>query len=270
MEWKEQSLEIGSKKVHYYFHAIGNKPAFIFLHGFMDNGMCYDRVAEQFANDYDLYLIDARGHGKSSDMPKNPTYLDLAQDVEDVCQHCGLSRVLVMGHSMGGVVAAKFAAQFPSRVQGVVLEDPGFYPKKNTLFVAIACFGLSLVYHHTDNPLSMEAAIKRSKKLNSKWSERDQLVWAAAQREFVMHYPSKNLKVIFSGAKADDILPDIKAPILLITSEGGIVKKKEAQRYKKLNSDLDWQYVPKAGHNIRREQFDLLIGHIQHFLKPIN
>ena len=270
MEWKEQSLEIGTKKINYYSHTAGNKPAFIFLHGFMDNGMCYDRVAEQFVNAYDLYLIDARGHGKSSEMPKNPTYLDLAQDVEDVCQQCGLTKVMVMGHSMGGVIAAKFAAQFPNRVKGVVLEDPGFYPRKNSVFVALACFGLSVIFRHSDNPPSMEAAIKRSKKLNSNWAERDQLVWAAAQREFVQHYPSKNLRVIFSGAKADDIIPHIQAPILVVTSEKGIVKKKEAQRYKTLNPNLSWQYVPIAGHNIRREQFELLIGHIQGFLKTIN
>jgi pimeloyl-ACP methyl ester carboxylesterase len=276
LDWKDAFIERENKRIHYYYHLknseSGAKSPFpmIFCHGFMDNGLCYDRVAECFASAHDLYLIDARGHGKSSDPPKNATYLDLIADIFDVCTDNGLKDVIITGHSMGGVEAALFAAEHPELVKAVILEDPGFAPKISKFIGAFALIGIGLTYWHQDEPASLEKHIKRAKFMNRSWAERDQLVWAQAEREFRTHYPVQNLKILGSGAAAKDILPRIQAPVLLFTSQRGIVKKKAVTKFRLYLPSLQWVYVPNAGHNIRREQFELEINAITDFLRSLN
>ena len=239
----------------------------ICLHGFMDNGLCYDRVAEQFLPSHNLYLIDARGHGLSSDTPPNTTYLDLVTDIRDVCDHHKLSGVIVVGHSMGGAMAGLFAATYPEYVKGVVLEDPGFTGKRTKFFRGLSAFFFSMFVRHRETPDSVEHSEKRAKRLNRKWADRDNIVWAKAQREFFLHYPAEDLKVLFTGASAKEILPKITVPILLVTAQSGIVTRIQAKQWQKLAPRLEWVHVLKSGHNIRREQFDTYIKAIQQFLK---
>ncbi|HMF33048.1 MAG TPA: alpha/beta hydrolase, partial [Candidatus Lokiarchaeia archaeon] len=127
VDWEENTLTFESKQLHYYFSRSGTGRTIIFLHGIMDNGMCYDRVAEQFAENYDLYLPDARGHGQSSEMPDKGDFSLLIEDIKDISEQNNLSNIIVMGHSMGGAEAAQFAAQEPQFVKAVILEDPAFF-----------------------------------------------------------------------------------------------------------------------------------------------
>jgi pimeloyl-ACP methyl ester carboxylesterase len=63
------------------------------------------------------------------------------------------------------------------------------------------------------------------------------------------------------------VLTKIRVPVLLLTSQHGIIRKHTAKKLKKIKSDLSWVYVPKAGHNIRREQYEIEIKAIKVFLK---
>jgi pimeloyl-ACP methyl ester carboxylesterase len=267
--WEENSIEKEGKHVHYYYHSTGHNPPMIFLHGFMDNGLCYDRVAEQFIENHDVFLIDARGHGQSSDVTDNTTYHDLIEDVHDVCIENQLHDIIIGGHSMGGAEAGLFAAEYPDLVKAVILEDPGFSPKSSKTLLSISAFFLSLVMPHQKNPASLEKHEARAKKFNPKWVEHDQLVWGKAEREFRMHYPGKDLKVLSTSGTAKEVLPRIQAPILLITSQHGIISKKKALQFQSWAPNLKWIYIPNAGHSIRREQFDLFIDAIKQFLKDI-
>jgi pimeloyl-ACP methyl ester carboxylesterase len=69
--------------------------------------------------------VDLRGHGRSKP-PADGDYAiaALAGDLEAVLEHLGLSRVILVGHSLGGTVAAEFAGRHPGRVAGLLLLDP--------------------------------------------------------------------------------------------------------------------------------------------------
>jgi proline iminopeptidase len=77
---------------------------------------------------HDVYFYDQSGTGLSDRRarPKDTTFdghiADLAEIVET---HIAATRVIVMGHSFGGVLAAHFAARHPGRVAALVLSAPG-------------------------------------------------------------------------------------------------------------------------------------------------
>ena len=52
-------------RLHYYRTGDGTKPAVVLCHGFSDSGLCWTPVARQLEADYDVIMLDARGHGLS-------------------------------------------------------------------------------------------------------------------------------------------------------------------------------------------------------------
>jgi pimeloyl-ACP methyl ester carboxylesterase len=171
---------------------------------------------------------------------------------------------------MGGAEASHFTLKYPEMVKAIILEDPGFTKKKNAIFTALAVFFFSLFSPHKKEPGPLEKYEKKGRVTNAKWVERDQKVWAKALWEFHHHYPGKGLKIIFSGADGKKLIPQIQSPILLITAQWGINRKYKARSYQKLNTRLHWVHIKKAGHSIRREQFEQFIDAIKRFLKSID
>ena len=85
---------------------------------------------EQFT----LIMLNPRGTG-ASDRPRDPRAYqidDYVDDVEELRRHLGLERMLLLGHSHGGVVAQAYAAKHPEHVHRLVLAStlPRFGPKQ--------------------------------------------------------------------------------------------------------------------------------------------
>ena len=73
----------------------------------------------------ELVLLDPRGTG-GSDPARDPSgyaIADYAADVEELREHLGLERLLLLGHSHGGVVAIEYAAAHPDRVERLILAS---------------------------------------------------------------------------------------------------------------------------------------------------
>ena len=69
--------------------------------------------------------LDLRGHGRSAPPPDGDyTIAALAADVVAVADRLGLERFVLVGHSLGGAVAAEVVGRNPERVAGLVLLDP--------------------------------------------------------------------------------------------------------------------------------------------------
>ena len=56
---------VNGLKLH-YTRTGGAKPPVVLAHGFSDDGLCWTPVAEALAADYDVVMVDARGHGRSA------------------------------------------------------------------------------------------------------------------------------------------------------------------------------------------------------------
>jgi proline-specific peptidase len=73
----------------------------------------------------ELVLLDPRGTGGSGPASDARGYLieDYAADLEELREHLGLERMLLLGHSHGGVVAVEYASQHPDRVERLILAS---------------------------------------------------------------------------------------------------------------------------------------------------
>lgn len=96
----------------------------IALHGHWMEASTYVPLEKCLGSRWRLIALDQRGHGYSAHASsyKGSDYLD---DLEAFFRHLGISKAVLLGHSLGGVNAYQFAALHPERVHALIIEDIG-------------------------------------------------------------------------------------------------------------------------------------------------
>lgn len=96
------------------------------LHGKNFNGAYWEQTAKSLNElGYRVIIPDQIGFGKSS-KPRHFQYSfhELAANTKRILDHLNIKKTVVLGHSMGGMVATRFALMFPETVEKFILENP--------------------------------------------------------------------------------------------------------------------------------------------------
>jgi pimeloyl-ACP methyl ester carboxylesterase len=84
----------------------------------------FDFVAGGFTSDYHVRAFDQRGHGDSARAePPDYRYGSYASDVAQIVEKLDLRDLVLVGHSMGGLISLMYAATYPGRVKCMVVID---------------------------------------------------------------------------------------------------------------------------------------------------
>jgi N-formylmaleamate deformylase len=261
---------VDGHRIHYYRTA-DEKPPVVLLHGITDNGLCWSRLALQLESDYDVVMVDARGHGLSTAPESGYTPEVQAGDVAALIQSLGLERPALIGHSMGAATAAAVAARYPEWIRGVVLEDP---PWSDQLWLETAEQRVTraeqMRAHIVENKeRTVEDLVQLCRGLHPAWDEGDLFQWAKSKHQVKMGIVAGLMEPRSDwGATARQI----RVPVLLVTGDpslGAIVTPQIAQQVSKGWRRSSVAVIPGAGHNIRREQFDLYFDAVNHFLRSL-
>jgi len=97
----------------------------VLLHGLSSQRRFWNLVVPQLEG-MPLLALDQRGHGDADRPESDYALTTVARDLATALDAVGLSRVVVVGHSWGGAVAATFAAEFSHRTLALVAIDGGF------------------------------------------------------------------------------------------------------------------------------------------------
>jgi pimeloyl-ACP methyl ester carboxylesterase len=101
-------------------------PPAVLLHGVVRRWQDFEPILAALSPRCHLYALDFRGHGASGRTPGAYRVVDYAGDVVAFLEQRVKVPAVLIGHSLGGMVAAAVAASRPDLVRGVVLEDPPF------------------------------------------------------------------------------------------------------------------------------------------------
>jgi pimeloyl-ACP methyl ester carboxylesterase len=266
--WSSGNIVANDIKLHYY-RTGGAKPPLILSHGITDNGLCWTRLAQHLEQDYDLIMVDARGHGLSDAPAEGYTVDHRAADLAGLIQGLGLDKPYLLGHSMGADTTAAVAATYPERVGCAILEDPPWGEQMASVEEREAWANEMRARMLERKARSAEAIIAMGRQTNPKWAEIEFGPWSEAKLQASLH-------VLESYSKPRpnwrEIVAKITCPTLLITGDpglGGIVTPRVADEVKTLAPHVKVARIDGAGHNIRRENFEAFIAVVAEFLNAV-
>ena len=105
--------------------AAANGRTILLLHGKNFSGFYWERVIGLLASrGFRVVAPDQIGFGLSSRPDIHYSFHQMAANTKALLDHLGIARVVVVGHSMGGMLATRFTLMYPGTVEKLVLEDP--------------------------------------------------------------------------------------------------------------------------------------------------
>lgn len=112
-----------------FYRELGEGKPMIILHGLFGFSDNWQSHAKKLSEYYRVILVDLRNHGHSP-WSDDFSYDLMADDIAELCQQLSLSNLILVGHSMGGKVAMRFAQKNSSLLEKLVVVDIGIkaYP----------------------------------------------------------------------------------------------------------------------------------------------
>jgi len=109
----------------YYERAGSGEPELLFVPGWCCDHTAFRPQFEHFAREHAVTALDLRGIGQSDRPGEGYSIPELADDVAAICAAVGIRKPVVVGHSLGGMIAVELAARYPELPSALVLVDPG-------------------------------------------------------------------------------------------------------------------------------------------------
>ena len=268
-EWKPERSPDGS-----------DAPPILILHGFLEQGAAWSRVAEHLASTLGRTVVapDHRGHGRSGHIGPAQHYhfWDYVGDVQAIVDHLG-GTVDLIGHSMGGTMACLFAGSRPQAVRALVLVEGLGPPDLASIAVRLGRQFLDSRRSLKPHPRMADAheAAARMRRFNPslppadalRLAQRlvvpsgDQVTWGWDGRHRARNpYP-------FQEGLFLRFLEAIEAPTLLVDGEdSSYAKATPATRIEAIRP-VAHHHLPHAGHLVHHDQPDTLADVIRGFLE---
>ncbi len=267
--WKNALIHVNGAELHYYRLGTPGKPALVLLHGFSDNGLCWQPEAEELKGEYDIFIPEMRGHGLSSRVQLGGAF-DMITDIHALLEALEISNPVIAGHSMGAANAFHFAARYPDIPRAIILEDPPW-------------FDMPPVELHTtrqgESPFvefvaslqgqSTQDLIDRYQEEHDDWMELSLQRWCEAKTQLDPNFISRP-NIPFDPWRK--VLKQVTCPILLVTAErelGGIVDPAMAKEAKEIKPDLQHVQFFGVGHHIRFVVHEAYMQELKQFLEMV-
>jgi len=119
-------LEINGLRLRYLEWGRPEALPIVCVHGYTSSAEAFNAVARRLEDRAHLVAMDVRGHGESAWSPDGAyQYADQAGDLTALVDRLGIERFVLIGTSMGGIIAMAYASQHPQRLRGLILNDIG-------------------------------------------------------------------------------------------------------------------------------------------------
>ncbi len=121
---RDKWITVNGLSLHYLDWGNPGTTTMLLLHGLCNNAHYWDFFACSVKQDYHVLALNQRGHGDSS-WGQSYSPADYILDLEAFVARLGLNNIVLIGHSMGGINAAIYAAHHPDQVSRLVIVDIG-------------------------------------------------------------------------------------------------------------------------------------------------
>lgn len=222
-----------------------DRPALLLVHGLTEAGTAWPHAVERWSPTWHVHAVDLRGHGGSPRFDTAAASRMLDTFVNDLVETLrALGPATVIGHSLGGRVAAIAATRAPDLVRALVLEDPaltqgtvtppGFADEQHTFL------------DRFDNPADAgrEKVLMRR---NTTWTDDEIDRWAECKPHVDRHMIDQ---LELGQVNASDVFTELRCPTLVLYDADGPFAKHSVPTS---NPSVDVRYLDGVSHCIRRD-----------------
>jgi len=258
--WTSSVCQANGIDLH-YLRTGGSRPPLVLLHGLTGSGACWTPLARALEAEFDVIMPDARGHGHSSAPLNGYRYEDHARDVVGLIQGLGLTALVLLGHSMGGMTAAVVASQIPTALRGVILADPTFLSPQRQREV----YESNTVELHRQL-LSLDRADALAQAQLRHPHRRPEIVELVTDARMQTRIRAFDV-LTPPNPEYSRLVGAIHAPILLVIADNGVVSLATARELQNLNPRLRIEQIQDAGHGLQYDQPERFEKVVRRFLQ---
>jgi pimeloyl-ACP methyl ester carboxylesterase len=241
----------------YYERAGSGEPELLFVPGWCCDHTAFQPQFDHFAQTHSVTALDLRGVGQSDAPDDGYSIPELADDVAAFCTRVGIEHPVVVGHSLGGMVAVDLGARYPSLPSALVLVDPGpidYLPETVEFFIRFA--------EQLEGPDGKE--IRRAY-VHDMGSRDEALAHWIVEHMCLPEQPVAAAVIRgISDWNGRDLFARCTMPVLLIRAE--VAERTDILRLRELKQDLEVGITVGAGHFHQIEVPEQVNAMIERFL----
>ena len=266
----EKRFAAEAVSINYVEGPPGGRPV-VMLHGVTNRWQTFLPVLPLLGWRYHTYALDMRGHGRSGWAQDGYQSGQFAQDVIQFLQAMIAEPAVLIGHSLGAMVAIQVAARASDLIEAVVLEDPPFaaaadgetppppwFQEYHDLMTSTGSrdeklTGLAILTPDADGP-ALQAQFKALEQV-------DPALLIAGQEDHVL-----------VDLTLAEVLPKIGCPLLLIQGNPaleGVIQHEEARRALALLSQATHFYAAEVGHSLHAPQPHTFFTVVSNFIEGL-
>lgn len=237
-------------KLHY--KKIGSGQPLIILHGLFGSLDNWQTHGKKLAEYFEVYLVDQRNHGESG-WSDDFDYDFMAEDLKEFIDDHDLDDVILIGHSMGGKTAMRYAQQYSGRIAKMIIVDMGVksYPIHHDQIIE----GLKSI--NLDRITSRSGASKQLAKYidnksirqfllkNLYWVEKGKLGW-----RINIDVLERELPVITQALPETESLVDV---LFIAGGQSNYIVAEDYDQIRNIFPLSDFHVIERAGHWIHAE-----------------
>ena len=126
-------MKILVNNVNLYYEEYGNGQPIILLHGNQETHEIFDKLIDKLKENYKVYAIDSRCHGKSEN-PIDISYDLMCDDIIEFIKKLNIQKPILYGFSDGGIVGLLIAIKEPNLLSNLIISGANITPDVLTFF----------------------------------------------------------------------------------------------------------------------------------------
>ena len=246
-------------------------PPILCLHGRWGRAETWIDLIRRYGDRYRIIAPDQRGHGLSDRPHSAYSSKEMSEDMALLANHLGLSSLVVVGHSMGGRIAADLAARHRHLVTGLAILDKSAFAHQ------------SVPQTNGEDPLTRDwplpfVCLQDAQEFLKEWTSSDleyqyfmnslTETYSGYVMRFASHAIASN---ITNETDWDDLLPLIECPVLVLRSSGsGAVSDSEFERMESLLHNCMAREIDNPDHNVHLRDKETFYRIFEEFLREVD
>lgn len=280
--WSDGYVYANGIRIHYY-HAVPatGKPVILAIHGVMDTGLTWASVCDKLQKDYDIYMLDTRGHGMTDPFNGTEDRNTMLIDVMEAAKSLKLEKPILLGHSMGGATVIRLGAEYPDFAKAIIVVDAGIgapkpqsntkpanqpslsAPSQNSMPVMMRGTPEELV---RQNNYAFDDLVAKAHRENPRWSMMDCQYWAIAIKRYHGPYTEEVWQTMSGTMRNDNALAKIQVPLVILKADASTEVRKFQQEQASVIQKGKLIHIDNSGHNVQRDQPERVVDVIKEFL----